>query len=65
MKNRRYLMENRYYVMHDKVSNTHSVYQNVGGKDWHGLLVAEYTDQFAAEYICEQLNQLVALEASE
>ena len=55
----------KYYVMHDEMSKTHCVFQESGGSDWYGLLVAEYTDRHAAEYICEQLNRLSALEASE
>lgn len=55
----------KYFVVHDEMSNTYCVYQDNGGSDWHGLLVAEYKDRHAANYICEQLNRHAALEAEE
>jgi hypothetical protein len=55
----------KYYMVHDEVSGSFCVYQESSGHDWSGLLVAEYTDRHAAEYICEQLNRLSALEAPE
>lgn len=55
----------KYYVMQDEMTKGFGVYQDIGGKDWHGILVAEYTDRHAAEYICEQLNRHAALEVPE
>jgi hypothetical protein len=52
-------------MVHDEMSGSFCVYQESSGHDWSGLLIAEYTDRHAAEYVCEQLNRLSALEAPE
>ena len=58
-------MAGKYHVMYDEVSKTHCVYKDTGGKDWYGLLIAEYVDKFAAEFMCEMLNQNEVLETKE
>ena len=55
-------MADKYHVIYDKASNTHCVYKDKRG-DWYGLLIAEYVDKFAAEFVCEMLNQNEVLEA--
>ena len=55
----------KYYVMHDEMSKTHCVFQESGGSDWSGLLVAEYKNKAAAEYICNELNSKSDLEVEE
>lgn len=54
----------KYYIEHDEMTNTYSVYQHPN-PDLFRLLVAEYTDRHAAEYICEQLNRYSTLELPE
>lgn len=58
-------MADKYYTMYDEMSGAYCVIQESNGKNFHGVLVAEYTDRHAAEYICEQLNLKAALEAPE
>ena len=58
-------MADKYHVMYDEASKTHCVYKDTGGKDWYGLLIAEYVDKFAAEFMCEMLNRNAALETKE
>ena len=55
-------MADKYHVIYDKAINTHCVYKDKRG-DWYGLLIAEYVDKFAAEFVCEMLNQNEVLEA--
>lgn len=61
-------MTDLYTVRHDSVSRTFSVYQTCHGTDYAGLLdgilIAEYVDEHAANYICTQLNKLSPLEVN-
>ena len=55
----------KYFVMYDEMSKTYCVYQDNGGSDWYGVLMAEYKDKAAAEYICNELNSKADLEVEE
>ena len=57
-------MADKYYIEHDEMTNTYCVYQHPN-PDLFRLLVAEYTNKAAAEYICNELNNKADLEVEE